>query len=119
MSGPPHPPGSIPSPWHWPPPPSPDHPHDLGMTLGRLLERSEATIGRLDRIDWRLETGDARMDQLAHDIAEMKKAKPEPMPNWERVIKSVLPYLIGGAALLSTGSIDAAIKIFGALGGAK
>jgi hypothetical protein len=89
------------------------------MTLGRLLERSEATIGRLDRIDWRLETGDARMDQLAHDIAEMKKAKPEPMPNWERVIKSVLPYLIGGVALLSTGSIDAAIKIFGALGGAK
>lgn len=102
--------------WSWPPHAQPP---DLSLIMGRLLERSEATVNRLDRIDRRLESGDARMDQISERIAALETRKADPMPNWERVVKSAVPYLIFLTALLGTGSIDAAIKVLGALGGGK
>ncbi len=108
-----HPDGYQRSPWPWPPTPPPQTDQWL---LWRLLERSEAMVGRLDRIDHRLEIGDDRMDQMSKDIADLKSTKREPMPGWERVIKSVAPYLIFLTALVGTGSVDAAIKILSALG---
>lgn len=102
--------------WPWPPH---AHPPDLSLIMGRLLERSEATVDRLDRIDRRLESGDTRMDQIAERIAVLETKKEELLPKWERVIKGAAPYLIFLTALLGTGSIDAAIKILGALSGAK
>lgn len=106
--------------WAWPPPATHiGHPPDLSMVLGRLLERSEATLERLDRIDRRLEDGDGRMDEISERIASLEANKADPMPGWERKLKGVAPYLIFTAALAGTGSIEGALKILAALGGAK
>jgi len=102
---------------HWNSLPASALPPDLSMLMGRLLERTETVVDRLDRIDHRLQTGDARMDEIAERIARLEAAKVEAMPAAERLIKAALPYGIGLAALLGTGSIDAAVKIITALGG--
>ena len=85
--------------------------------MGRLLERSEATVERLDRIDHRLQAGDTRMNAIQERIAAIEARKADPIPGWERVVKSAAPYLIFLAALAGTGSIDAALKVFAALAG--
>lgn len=97
--------------------PHPAHQPDLSLIMGQLLERSEATVSRLDRIDRRLEAGDERMDQIAERIAAIEARKAEPIPNAERWLKGVAPYIIFLGALAGTGSIDAALKVLSALGG--
>ena len=103
----------------WPPsgPPRPyPHPPDLGVIMGRLLERSEATVERLDRIDHRLADGDSRMTQIQERLAGLEaRREASLLPGWEKLIKGTAPYAIFLAALAGTGSIDAAVKILGAL----
>ena len=94
-------------------------PPDLSLALGRLLERSEATITRLDRIDRRLEAGETRMDEISERIAALEAAKAQDMPALERAIKSALPYLIGGLTLWLTGSAETALKLMASIAGAK
>jgi len=92
--------------------------HDLVLLLGRLLERSEATVDRLDRIDQRLDAGTSHMTQISQRISRLERAQPgESMPALERWIKSLLPYLIGAATLLATGSAEQAAKAVAALTG--
>lgn len=111
-------------------------PPDLSLMLGRLLERSEATVhsldnidrrlssseqattGRLDRIDRRLERGDARMTGLSQRIAAIETRKAG-IPTWERTVKAALPYLIGLGTLWGTGSIDVATRVINALMGGR
>lgn len=100
--------------WPWS---HPAQPSDLSMIMGRLLERSEATVDRLDRIDRRLEQVDTRMDLISERIAALETRKADPMPGWERLVKGAAPYLIFLSALAATGSIDAALRILSALGG--
>ena len=103
---------------HWIPPSSngwPQHyPPDLSMLMGRVLERSEATIIRLDRIDSRLEIGDARMDTLSAHLGAMEKTSTK-LGGWEKALKAPLPYIVGLGTLAATGSLDAALKVLAAL----
>lgn len=103
---------------HWTPPSSSGwlqpYPPDLSMLMGRVLERSEATIVRLDRIDSRLEIGDARMDTLSSQLGAMEKT-PAKLGGWEKALKAPLPYIVGLGTLAATGSIDAALKVLAAL----
>lgn len=89
---------------------------DLSLMLGRLLERSDATMERLDqidrrtserldRIDYRLALGDRRMDWLASSKGDTD------MSTAERWVKILLPFLIAGGTLYFTGSIEAALKM--------
>lgn len=91
--------------------------HELSLMMGRLLERSEATLDWLERIDSRLGEGDTRMGQMTERIAALETRKPsEVMPALEKAVKILLPYLIGGAVLAFTGSLDNALKVLTALG---
>lgn len=105
-------------------------PGRLGMMLGRLLERSEqipemfaSQHRQMDRIERRLEKGDARMDAMtaatqanAKAIEELKsrqdKAEIGATERWTKdVARIAVPLLV----LWLTGSIDAAMKIAGGL----
>ncbi|HRD78452.1 MAG TPA: hypothetical protein PK264_21355 [Hyphomicrobiaceae bacterium] len=103
---------------------------DLGLMLGRLLERSEATLERLDRIDSRLEAGDTRMDEITSRIAaieaieerreEAQDAPKRPvLPIAETVIKAAAPYLIALLTLWLTGSAESALKLLAAASSGK
>lgn len=95
---------------HWP---NPMDAPDVGMILGRLLERSETTVRRLDTIDERLRSGDRTMSELREDVASLKK---EPrIGAAERLIKEGLRYLVPLGVLWATGSLDAAVKMAGVM----
>jgi hypothetical protein len=87
------------------------------IILGRLLERSEAILHRLNGIDGRLETGDRRMGEMTDRIAALERRKKDAMPAIERGIKVLLPYLIGLVTLAATGSIEKALQIVTGLTG--
>jgi len=113
MSYPPH--GHPPSPWPWP-----HQQADLTMTLGRLLERSEATIDRLDMIDQRLAAGDARMDKLAQDLSGLPVALhpiPPPTPPWTwQDLKLTIAATIF-VLLVLLGKVELAQQVLGVLAG--
>ena len=95
---------------HWP------HPPDLSMTLGRLLERSDATLHHIGRIDRRLELGDIRMTELAKSIEAIEAAQAKAaIGSVERWAKDLARYLVPLGVLWATGSIETALKISGAL----
>lgn len=89
--------------------------HEISMLMGRLLERSDTALDRLEKIESRLQAGDSRMEGLASQIAALDRPKDGP-PGWERAVKTVLPYLIGAGVLMGTGSVDSALKIMAAAG---
>ena len=90
-------------------------PHDISLLIGRLLEQQANTDRRMDRHETRLEAGDDRMDEMSERIASLETTAKSPrssaMPRWEVIVKTVLPYAIGLATLLVTGSLEQAIKI--------
>ena len=109
------PPGHQPSPWPWP-----HQPPDLSMTLGRLLERSEATIDRLDMIDQRLAAGDVRMDKLAQDLSRLPAASPPVPPSTPPWTYQDLKLTIAATIfvlLVLLGKVELAQQVLGALAG--
>lgn len=95
---------------HWP------HPPDLSMIMGRLLERSDATLHHICRIDRRLELGDARMTELAKSIEAIEAAQSKAaIGSVERWSKDLARYLVPLGVLWATGSIETALQISGAL----
>lgn len=91
---------------HWP------HPPDLAMMMGRLLERSETTVQRLDRIDNRLEQGDRKFSELA---AAIEKAGKASVSDREKIIARLATVAIYLGLAWITGSVETAAKILQAL----
>lgn len=122
---------------NWPP--------DITLHLGRLSGHMDATLIHLQRIDRRLEHGDDRMDELqdaahgltravdgvkselgaiseikrtvetlAADLKTVRDGRHE-VSTAERLTKEALRFAVPLAVLWATGSIDAAVKMMGAL----
>lgn len=95
------------------------HTVDLSMLMGRLLERTETVLLRLERIDRRLENGDRRMDEMHVRLGRIETSRPDGVPGWERWVKAMIPWAIGTATLAATGSLEQAAKAVATLAGAK
>lgn len=74
-------------------------------TLGRLLERSETTSIRLDRIE-------ARVDHSASEIAALKSGQPNRPHHFERYAKRALTYGIPALTLYASGSHPDLAQLF-------
>jgi hypothetical protein len=89
---------------------------DLGMHIGHLIGRSEAILHHLARIDRRLCQGDERMDELAEGIRRIEKMQETTSAGpAERWAKDLLRWLVPLGALWATGSLEAALRIAGAM----
>jgi len=79
------------------------------ILLGRVLERSEATIVRLDRIDARLGSGDQKLTDLHNRVSSIEKRKGfagsinETISTLERVGKFILAWALPPLAVWMTG----------------
>lgn len=90
----------------------------LHILLGRVLERSEQTIDRLDRIDARLVRGDQTMGDLDHRLTTLEGARKEApahsikdtISTIERIGKLVMAWLLPPLVLAMTGSLEKAIQ---------
>jgi len=51
--------------------------NSIEVLLGRVLERSEQTIDRLDRIDARLGHGDRTMGEFHHRLVSLEHVQKE------------------------------------------
>jgi hypothetical protein len=92
---------------HWPDASNPM------MLLGRLLERSDETIRRLDRIDGRLREGDQRMDAIDRKL-EIKSTSGADKPGpWERIAVDGSRIALWLALLWLTGSAETATRLIG------
>lgn len=103
-------PGSMPSqpPSWW---------HEILMLLGRLDERSEHQSERLERIEGRLETGQAKFgehEQRIDRLEQSVKCKPR-VPKLERDLKRWAIVLIPLLSLLDTRLFEAALKVLEAV----
>lgn len=87
---------------------------DFSMVIGRLVERSDQGVEMLRDIQKQIDTVTSTLSSLDSRIRTLE-TKPDPMPPWERLVKLLLPYGIGLAALAVTGSLDTAVKIATAL----
>ena len=90
------------------------------MTLGRLLERAEATARSLDRVEnraiERLDRIDGRLEAMNRKLTTIAKAQASPpVSRLERRLKDLAGYLIPLAVLWATGSVESAIELFKAL----
>jgi hypothetical protein len=85
--------------------------------LGRLLERSEQTLDRLDRIEQRLESGDRKFQDLERQICSRAACRrSDPVPGLEKAVKAAIPYLIALVVLLATGQAETALRVLQAVG---
>jgi hypothetical protein len=101
-----------------------EQPRDVAFLLGTLVERSDTIVDDLTEIKGRLRDGDATMSGMSARIAVLElhaksKRGGDGVPNWERLLKWALPYLIGAVTLALTGSVPMALELFKALAGAK
>lgn len=85
------------------------------MMIGEIRSAAHHTHLRLDRIDHRLEQGDHRMGEITERIAVLEKKPTETIPAIERLFKDMIRYGVLAWTAWATGSIEAAIKLFGAL----
>ncbi len=126
-----HPPG------RWPGAPTLEPPTDLGMMLGRLLERTDHLIrrqedmsdlqvrhsaethDRLEEIGLRLAAGDHTTQRLDERLGAIEAAAGKPKEPASGLIKPWLPYLVPLGVLVLTGSVESAAKFAAALAGAK
>lgn len=81
------------------------------LLLGRLIERSDAMLERMARIDQRQAETEAEIRTVRSQIGKLESVQSEGLPGWEKAVKALIPPVMLVGALAWTGSIDAAITL--------